>query len=210
MKQTAYDNQYFPVWKLLTRPKATTRSLCFALGLPQDDRPMSVRFYWPWKGILRWPWGHLTTIVILSLWVFLGQNDNLKSCVVLTVRCPYQDLTMLLRCVYGLGAYDFFQIRYCAEWNKIVEATMPKSVRWLQGLPAEAARKGWFGHLTGIIYLSEGKCNPNIIFALYPCYILFFYVLGDGALVRGRSCKPNTCVLIHIWSKGEVGAVKPV
>ena len=32
---------------------------------------------------------------------------------------------MLLQCVYGLQAYDFFQICHCAELNKIVEATMP-------------------------------------------------------------------------------------
>ena len=32
---------------------------------------------------------------------------------------------MSLRCVYGLTAYDFFQISHCAELNKIVEATMP-------------------------------------------------------------------------------------
>ena len=32
---------------------------------------------------------------------------------------------MPLRCVYGLRAYDFFQICHCVELNKIVEATMP-------------------------------------------------------------------------------------
>ena len=32
---------------------------------------------------------------------------------------------MSLRCVYGLRAYDFFQICHCAELNKIVKATMP-------------------------------------------------------------------------------------
>ena len=33
---------------------------------------------------------------------------------------------MLLRCVYGLRAYDFFlQIYHCGDLNKIVEATMP-------------------------------------------------------------------------------------
>ena len=32
---------------------------------------------------------------------------------------------MSLRCVYGLRAYDLFQICHCAELNKIVEATMP-------------------------------------------------------------------------------------
>ena len=63
-----------------------------------------------------------------SLQSFLGQDDNLKPCVVLTItlRCPYGDRTMSLRCVYGLRAYVFFlQICHCAELNKIVEATMP-------------------------------------------------------------------------------------
>ena len=32
---------------------------------------------------------------------------------------------MLLRCVYGIRAYDLFQICHCAKLNKIVEATMP-------------------------------------------------------------------------------------
>ena len=32
---------------------------------------------------------------------------------------------MLLQCVNGLQAYDFFQMCHCAELNKIVEATMP-------------------------------------------------------------------------------------
>ena len=46
-----------------------------------------------------------------SLRSFFGKNDNLKSRVVLTitVRCPYGDRTMFLRCVYGLRAYDFFK-----------------------------------------------------------------------------------------------------
>ena len=62
-----------------------------------------------------------------SLRSFLGEDDNLKPCIVLTitVRCPYGDRTMSLRCVYGLRAYDFFRICHCAELNKIVEATMP-------------------------------------------------------------------------------------
>ena len=59
--------------------------------------------------------------------IILGQNDNLKPCFVFTtsVRCPYGDRTISLRCVYGLRAYDFFQICHCAELNIIVEATMP-------------------------------------------------------------------------------------
>ena len=42
------------------------------------------------------------------------------ACVVLTitVRCPYGDCTMSLRCNYGLRAYDFF-------FKFVIEATMP-------------------------------------------------------------------------------------
>ena len=86
---------------------------------------MSVRFYGPCKGIVRQPCGLPSTIarVYDHFW---AKNDNQKSYVVLTltVRCQYGDRPMLLRCVYGLRVYDFFQICHCAELNKIVEATM--------------------------------------------------------------------------------------
>ena len=51
-----------------------------------------------------------------SLRSFLGQNDNLKPCVVLTitVRCPY-DVTEM--CLQDTGL-RFFQICHCAELNK--------------------------------------------------------------------------------------------
>ena len=90
-------------------------------GLFINLRPMSVRFYGPCKGVVRRPFGLPTTIarVYDHFW---GQNDNLKPCAVLriTLRCPYGDRTMSLRCVYRLQAYDFFQICHCAELNKIV------------------------------------------------------------------------------------------
>ena len=40
-------------------------------------------------------------------------------------RTPCSARTWILRCVYGLWAYEFFQICHCAELNKIVEAMMP-------------------------------------------------------------------------------------
>ena len=124
------------------------------------------------------PWGYRRMIVRKILWApqghhaatlrapydyhkilqsFLGQNDNLKPCVVLTitVRCPYGDRTMSLRCVCGLRAYDFCQICHCAELNKIAEATMPVNTYDDRKVSlAEAARKRWFGHRTGIVYSS--------------------------------------------------------
>ena len=48
------------------------------------------------------------------------------------------------------------------------------------------------------------------------CFIsllyLDLYVLGDDALISKGSFMQTKylCVLIHIWIKGEVGAVKPV
>ena len=155
-KQLYNDNQYIPAWKVLTRRKAPARSLCHRLGVTAGWSSDVRTILWALQGhraaTLRAPYDYRK-----SLRSFLGQNDNLKPCVVLTitVRCPYGDHTMSLRRVYGLRAYDFFQICHCAELNKIVEDTMPrKSVRWSQGLPAEAARKRWFGHRTGIVYSS--------------------------------------------------------
>ena len=92
----------------MTRRKATARSSCHRLGVT--------------AATLRAPYDYRK-----NLRSFSGQDDNPKPCVVpmITVRCPYGDRTTFLRCVYGLRAYDFFQICHCAELNKIVEATMP-------------------------------------------------------------------------------------
>ena len=55
-----------------------------------------------------------------------------------------------------------------------------------------------------------------LLLSPYLCFIsllfLDLYVLGDGALIILGSFMQNKyiCVLIHIWIKGEVGAVKPV
>ena len=56
----------------------------------------------------------------------------------------------------------------------------------------------------------------DLLLSTYPCFIsllnLDLCVLGDGALVGwGSFVRAGClCVLIHIWIKGEVGAVKPV
>ena len=153
MKQTANDNQYIPVWKLLTRRKATARSLCHRLGVttgwPSDVRTI----FWALQGhraaSLRAPYDYRK-----SLRSFLGQNDNLIPCVVLTVtvRCPYGDRTMSLRCGYGLTIYS--NLSLCGVKQNRRGHDARKSVRWSQGLPAEAARKRWSGHCRGIIYSS--------------------------------------------------------
>ena len=56
------------------------------------------------------------------------------------------------------------------------------------------------------------------VFSFIYCWVLIFalsldlYVWGDDALISKESYMQtkNLCVLIHIWIKGEVGAVKPV
>ena len=119
MKQTANDVSR----KLLTHRKATARSSCHRLGVTAGWLSDVRTILWALQGhraaTLRAPYDYRK-----SLRSFLGQDDNLKPCVVLTIteRCLYVGRTMSLRCVYGLR---FFQICHCAELNKIVEATMP-------------------------------------------------------------------------------------
>ena len=107
-----------------------------------------------------------------SLQSFLGQNDFIKSCVVLTisVRC----CTEILRSTCDLSTgLRFFKSCHSAELNKIVEATMPVNpYDDPQGLPAVATRKGLFEHRTGIVYSSEGKCNRGIRLLFFPLILI--------------------------------------
>ena len=59
MKQTANDKSPGNCWHIARR---THDHRAIALGLPQDDHPMSIRFYGPCKGIVWRPCGLLTTI----------------------------------------------------------------------------------------------------------------------------------------------------
>ena len=91
--------------KLLTRRKATARSSCHRLGVTAGWPSYVRTILWALQrhraATLRAPYDYRK-----SLRSFLGQDDNLKPCVVLTitVRCPYRDRAMSLRCVYGLRA----------------------------------------------------------------------------------------------------------
>ena len=93
---------------------------------PLGYRRMTVRCPYDFMGPAGASCGDLACSLRLSQesTIIVGQNDNLKPCVVLTitVRCPYGDRTMSLRCIYGLTIFPKF---HCAELNKIVEATMP-------------------------------------------------------------------------------------
>ena len=108
-KQTTDDNQYLEI-----------------VNTSQGDRTIIVPSPWGYRRVTaRCPYdvmgpamascGDLAGSSRLSQRVydpFLAKNDNLKSCVVLTItlRCPYGDRTLSLRCVYGLRAYDFFKV----------------------------------------------------------------------------------------------------
>ena len=77
---------------------------------PWGYRRMTVRCPYDFMGPTRASCGDLADSLRLSQesTIILGQNDNLKPCVVLTiiVRCPYEDRTMSLRCVYGLTIFS--------------------------------------------------------------------------------------------------------
>ena len=153
--------------KLLKCRKATARSLChrrrmtvwcpFDLWDLQRHRGATLRAPYDYRKSLR---------------SFLGQDDNLKPCVVLTitVRCPYVDRTMLLRCVYGLRAYDFSNLSLCGVKQNRRGHDARKSVRWSQGLPAETTHKTviWtlYGHRILVVrqmyclgYICYGRCT---------------------------------------------------
>ena len=69
------------------------------------------------------------------------------------------------------------------------------------------------------VYVFDFFCCGIQLYLLlshYFCFISFLYldlyVLGDDALIsKGPFMQTKyICILIHIWIKGEVGAVKPV
>ena len=69
------------------------------------------------------------------------------------------------------------------------------------------------------VYLLDFFCSGiqlNLLLSPYPCFIsllyLDLYVLGDDVLISEGSFMQAKylCLLIHIWIKGEVGAVKLV
>ena len=125
-----------------------------ALGLPQDDRPMSVRFYGPCKGTVGRPCGLLTTIarVCDNFWAKMTAQNS---------RCPHDHRAVPVRgmddvtamCLRTAGL-RFFQICHCAELNKIVEATMPAN-------PYDDDKVS--------LRRPHGNCNLNIIRASYTC-----------------------------------------
>ena len=148
MKETANDKPPGNCWHVARRPHDHR---AIALGLLQDDRPMSVRFYGACKGIVRRPCGLLTTIarVYDHFWAKITiWNPALSS------WSPWDARTGIVRCHcdvsmgYGL---TIFQICHCAELNKIVEATMP--VNPYDDRKVSLRRLHWKGDLD-IVYSS--------------------------------------------------------
>ena len=113
-----------------------------------------------------------------SLRSFSGQNDNLEPCVVLmiTVRCPYGDRTMSLECVYGLRAYNFFQICHCAELNKIVEATMPVNLYDYRKVSLRRTHRNGDLDIVGASYT---RCKSNVTEALDLRFLALNFFLGN-------------------------------
>ena len=70
---------------------------------------------------------------------------------------------MSLRCVYGLRAYDFFQICHSAELNKIVEATMPVNPYDDRKL---SLRRPHGNSDMDIVWASYTQCKANVTEAL--------------------------------------------
>ena len=153
-KQLYNDNQYIYLsgncWHVARRPHD---HCAIALGLPQDDRPMSIRFYGPCKGIVRRPCGLPTTIA--RVYDHFGPKWQSK-----TLRCPHDHRAVLVRrsydvtvmCLRATGLRFFSNLSLCGVKQNRRGHDARKSVRWLQGLPAEDARKRWIGHRTGIVY----------------------------------------------------------
>ena len=109
MKQTAYDNQY----NRLKIVDTSQGDRAFIVPSPWGYRRVTVQCPYDFMGHARPSCGDLMGSLRLSqesTIIFWAKNNNLKSCVVLTItgRCPYGNRTMLLRCVYGLRTYDFF------------------------------------------------------------------------------------------------------
>ena len=87
----------------------------------------------------------------------------------------------------------------------------------LKDLSMDEMVGGWcFGCLSGPRGFTCWISFALVFSFTYLCFIsllyLDLYVLGDDALISKGSFMQTKyiCVLIHIWSMGEVGAVKPV
>ena len=125
-KESYQTNKKIPVWKLLTRRKATARSLCHRLGVtagwPSDVRTILWALQGHCAATLLAPYDYRK-----SLRSFLGQKWQTKI-----ARCPHHHRAVPVRGSYDVTAMClratgllFFQICHCVELNKIVEATMP-------------------------------------------------------------------------------------
>ena len=155
MKQTAYDNQY-------TRLKIVDTSQgdrTIIVPSPCGYRRMTVPCPYDFMGPARASYGDLagslrlsqeSTIIYGPKWhskIVRGPHDHRA----VPVRGSYDVTAMCLR---ATGLRFFSILSLCGVKQNCRGHDARKSVRWLQGLPAKAARKRWFGHRTGIVYSS--------------------------------------------------------
>ena len=102
-----------------------------------------------------------------SSYDFFDPNNHLKPYVVRTISARHlcggrpAIVQCYLRVPMGYGR--FFKIYHSAELNKTVEATAPVNPYdnpvATGCLRTEAARKGRYGHLTGVVSSSQAKCK---------------------------------------------------
>ena len=126
---------------------------------PWGYRKMTVRCPYDFMGPAKASCGNLAGSLRLSQdsTIIFGPRWRSK-----TLRCPHDHRTMPVRgsyditamCIRATGLRFFSNLSLCGVKQNRRGHDARKSVRWSQGLPAEAAWKRWFGHRTGIVYSS--------------------------------------------------------
>ena len=131
---------------------------------PWDYRRMTVRCPYDFMGPAKASCGDLAGSLRLSQesTIIFGPKWQSK-----TLRCPHDHHAVAVRivrchCDVSTGLWFFSKLSLCGVKQNRRGHDARKSVRWSQGLPAEAVRKRWFGHRTGIVYSSYGKCNRGM------------------------------------------------
>ena len=122
---------------------------------PWGYRRMTIRFPFDLMGPAKASCGGLAGSLRLSQESTIIFRPRWQS---KTLRCPHDHRTGIVRChcdvSTGYGLTFFSNLSLCGVKQNRWGHDARKSVRWSQGLPAEAARKRWFGHRTGIVFSS--------------------------------------------------------
>ena len=123
---------------------------------PWGYRRVTVRCPYDFVGPARASYGNLAGSLRLSQESTIIFGPKWQSKI---VRCPHDHRavphTGIVRrhcdVSTGYGLTIFSNLSLCGVKQNRRGHDARKSVRWSQGLPAEAARKRWFGHRTGIV-----------------------------------------------------------